>query len=159
MLLVAIITTLLCFLAVITSLSFIFSNQRWLWVLPFVLSLTFLFISIQPLYFNATNYISGSYMVEISPDRSVREVFPLVIVILWYFMILTLHYALKQVVKDNTYLSNKQKNLDESRYIEKKEFSNYQIKQLALKKLQVDIDQQTSGTTYPIKWVTFYDQH
>jgi hypothetical protein len=63
------------------------------------------------------------------------------------------------VVKDNTYLSNKQKNLDESRYIEKKEFSNYQIKQLALKKLQVDIDQQTSGTTYPIKWVTFYDQH
>jgi len=98
-------------------------------------------------------------MVEISPDRSVREVFPLVIVILWYFMILTLHYALKQVVKDNTYLSNKQKNLDESRYIEKKEFSNYQIKQLALKKLQVDIDQQTSGNTYPIKWVTFYDQH
>ncbi len=159
MLLVAIITTLLCFLAVITSLSFIFSNQRWLWILPFVLSITFFIISIQPLYLNATNYLSGSYMVQISPDRSVREVFPLVIVILWYFMILTLHYALKQVVKDNTYLSNKQKNLDESRYIEKKEFFKYQVKQLALKKLQVDIDQQTSGDTYPIKWVTLYDQH
>lgn len=159
MLLVAIVTTFLCFLAVITCVSFIFSNQRWLWILPFVLSITFLIISIQPLYLNATNFLSGSYMVQISPDRSVREVFPLVIVILWYFMILTLHYALKQVVKDNTYLSHKQKNLDESRYIEKKEFHAYQARRLALKKLQVDIEQQTSGDLYPIKWVTFYDQH
>ena len=159
MLLVAIVTTFLCFLAVITCASFIFSNQKWLWILPFVLSLTFLAISIQPLFLNATNFISGSYMVEISPDRSVREVFPLIIVILWYFMILTLHYALKQVVKDNTYITNKQKNLDESRYIEQKEYHKYQIHKLALKRLQVDIESQVSGDTYPIKWVTFYDQH
>ncbi len=119
----------------------------------------FFIISIPPLYLNATNYLSGSYQVSISPDRSVREIFPLAIVILWYFMILTLHYALKQVVKDNSYLSNKQKNLDESRYIEKKEFYAYQIRQLSLKKRQVDIEQQTSGDLYPIKWVTYYDEH
>lgn len=159
MLLVAVITTFLCFLAIVTCLKFIFSNQRWLWILPFVLSITFFMISIPPLRLNATNFITGSYLVEISPDKSVREIFPLVIVILWYFMILSLHYALKQVVKDNKYLTHKQKNLDESRYIEQKEYQKYLIKQLKLKKFQVDIDKQTSGNTYPIKWVTYYDQY
>ena len=135
------------------------SNQRWLWILPFIISITFFMISIPPLKENATALLSGSYMVQISPDRSVREIFPLIIVLLWYFMIITLYFSLKQVVKDNTYISNKKKNLDESRYIEQKEYQKYVIKQLTLRKTQVNIEKQTSGSSYPIKWVTFYDQH
>ncbi len=135
------------------------SNQRWLWILPFIISITFFMISIPPLKENATALLSGSYMVQISPDRSVKEIFPLIIVLLWYFMIITLYFSLKQVVKDNSYISHKKKNLDESRYIEQKEYQKYVIKQLTLRKTQVNIEKQTSGSSYPIKWVTFYDQH
>jgi len=158
-LLVAIITTFICFLSIIASLRFIFTKQGLFWLVPLVLSIVFLIMSISPLVLVASQVIDQSYQVTISPDRSVREIVPLIIVLLWYTMILSFRYALKLVIPDNTYLENKKKNLDEAQYIQKKERQKYLIQQMKRNKKKIDITQEVSGTTYPIKWVTLYDEH
>ena len=158
-LLVAIITTFICFLSIIASVRFLFTKQGLFWLIPLVLSVTFLIMSISPLVLVATQMIDGSYQVSISPDRSVREVVPLIIVLLWYTMILSFRYALKLVIPDNTYFENKKKNLDEAQYIQKKERQKYLIEQMKRNKKKIDISREVAGTTYPIKWVTLYDEH
>ena len=68
-LLVAIITTFICFLSIIASVRFLFTKQGLFWLIPLVLSVTFLIMSISPLVLVATQMIDGSYQVSISPDR------------------------------------------------------------------------------------------
>jgi magnesium-transporting ATPase (P-type) len=154
MLLIALFTTLLCFLSSAATLRFILSRQGWFWVLPFVISLFFLYISISPLYNISTQMVLGTYQVEISGDRSVREIIPLIIIILWYTMIITFRYALKRVVPDNRHLINTEKNLVEARYLEHIEHEKYQNRLKKEAKRIID----ESGTLYPFKWVTLFDE-
>jgi hypothetical protein len=159
MLLVALFTTLLCFLSAAACMRFLASRQGWFWVLPFVISITFLVISINPLYNIATGLAEGSYRVEISPDRSVREVVPLVIVLLWYTMIITFRYALKMVVPDNKHLLDTMKNLKEARYMQRIELRKYEreLKRKLRRENRVLLER--SGSRYPVTWVALFDEH
>lgn len=159
MLLVAVSTTLLCFLSAAACLRFLLSRQGWFWVLPLVISFAFLYISVTPLFLLATGMISGSYRVEISPDRSVREIIPLIIVLLWYTMIITFRYALKLVVPDNKHLLDTMKNVKEARYMQKIELRKFNKESRKHKKRQVKIERERAGVRYPRKWVTLFDEH
>jgi hypothetical protein len=158
MILVPIFTTLLCFLAGAASLRFILSRQGWFWVLPLILSVMFLYISIDPLMNVATGVISGSYSVEISPDRSVREVFPLIIVLIWYAMIITFRFALKMVVPVNRHLINTEKNLKESRYMQEVELRNLKKRIRMKTKQSLALLAYPQGDTYPIEWIELFDE-
>jgi len=158
MIFVPILTTLLCFLACAACLRFILSRQGWFWILPLIISTMFLYISIEPLMNVATGAVSGSYLVEISPDRSVREVFPLIIVLIWYAMIITFRYALKMVVPVNRHLINTEKNVKEARYMEKVELRSL-TKRIRLRKKRVAVAfTNTQGDIYPIEWVELFDE-
>lgn len=158
MILVPVFTTLLCFLAAAACFRFILSRQGWFWILPLIISAMFLYISIEPLMNVATGAVSGSYLVEISPDRSVREIFPLIIVLIWYSMIITFRYALKMVVPVNRHLINTEKNLNESRYMEKVELRDLK-KRVRLKSRRVlAFSSNSQGDTYPIEWVELFDE-
>jgi uncharacterized membrane protein len=159
MLLVAISTTLLCFLSAAACLRFLFSRQGWFWVLPLVISLAFLYISITPLFQLATGLASGSYRVEISPDRSVREIVPLIIVLLWYTMIVTFRYALKLVVPDNKHLLDTMKNVKEANYMQKIELRTYHKESARHMKRQIKIEREQAGIRYPRKWIALFDDH
>jgi hypothetical protein len=157
MILVPISTTLLCFLACAACLRFILSRQGWFWVLPLFISVSFLYISIDPLMKVATGLISGPYMVEISPDRSVREIIPLIIVFIWYSMIITFRYALKMVVPVNRHLLNTEKNLKESRYMEKVELRRRK-KTMRKKARRSDVmSRMQQGKIYTQDWVKLFD--
>jgi len=158
MLLVAIGTTLLCFLSAMATLRFLLSRQGWFWVLPLVLSVAFFYLSISPLYMVATEVITGSYQVEISPNRSVREIIPLIIVLLWYLMIITFRSALKLVVPDNKHLINTRKNLTEARYMERIELQKYYKLSRRKRRKEIRIKREHAGTRYPIKWVALFDE-
>ena len=159
MLLVAVFTTLLCFLSTVACLRFIVSRQGWFWVLPLVISLTFLYISINPLYQIATGMVSGTYRVEISPDRNVREIVPLVIVLLWYTMIITFRYALKMVVPDNKHLIDTMKNLKESEYMQRIELRKFHKASRRQRRRMIKIKREHAGTRYPQKWVALFDEN
>ena len=159
MLLVSVSTTLLCFLSAAACLRFIFSRQGWFWVLPLVISLAFLSISIAPLLANATGLVSGSYTVEISPDRSVREIIPLIIVLLWYSMVITFRYALKLVVPDNRHILDTMKNVKESQYMQRIELRRFNKESRRRLRRQIRIDAEQSGTRYPRTWVALFDDH
>jgi len=159
MLLVSVSTSLLCFLSAAACLRFIFSRQGWFWVLPLVISLAFLGISIDPLFKVATGMITGSYRVEISPDRNVREIIPLIIVLLWYTMIITFRYALKLVVPDNRHILDTMKNVKESQYMQKIELRKFNKEARKQLKRQIRIDAEQAGTRYPRKWVALFDEY
>lgn len=159
MLLVAIFTTLLCFLSAAACLRFLFSRQGWFWVFPFAISMVFLYISIAPLHAIATGLAAGTYEVTISPDRSVREVVPLIIVLLWYAMIITFRYALKMVVPDNKHLLDTMKNLKEARYMQRIELRKYQRETRKQLRKIVKVRLERSGTRYPVRWVALFDEH
>ena len=157
MILVPLATPLLCFLASAACLRFVLSRQGWFWVLPLFISAAFLYISIDPLMKVATGLTSGPYMVEISPDRSVREIIPLIIVFLWYSMIITFRYALKMVVPVNRHLINTEKNLKESRYMEKVELRRRK-KTMRKKARRSDImSRMQQGKNYTQDWVKLFD--
>ena len=158
MLLVAISTTLLCFLSCTACLRFIFSRQGWFWILPFLISAIFLYISIDPLIAIITSAVSGSYQIKISPDRSVREIVPLIIVLLWYTMIIAFRYALKAVVPVNQHLIDTQKNLHESRYLERVERRALRKKTENLIDRAYRTTQNQTGTLYPPEWVAGFDE-
>lgn len=159
MLLVAVFTTLLCFLSAAACLRFLVSRQGWFWVLPFVISVIFFYISISPLAIIATGLAEGSYQVEISPDRSVREVVPLLIILLWYTMIITFRYALKMVVPDNKHLLDTMKNLNEARYMQRIEVRRYQREARRRLRREHRVNLEYFGSRYPVKWVALFDEH
>jgi len=159
MLLVSVSTTLLCFLSAAACLRFLFSRQGWFWVLPLVISIGFLYISIAPLSQIASGMIAGSYRVEISPDRSVREIFPLLIVVLWYTMIITFRYALKLVVPDNRHMLDTMKNLKESRYMQRIELRKFQKASRKQQRKLIRIELEQSGVRYPSAWVALFDDY
>jgi len=158
MILVPIFTTLLCFLAVAACVRFILSQQGWFWILPLIISAIFLYISIDPLMNVATGAVTGSYLVEISPDRSIREIIPLIIVLIWYSMIITFRYALKMVVPVNRHLINTEKNLKESRYMEKVELRDLRKRVRQKTRRVLVLSSNTQGDTYPIEWVELFDE-
>jgi len=158
MILVPIFTTLLCFLAAAACMRFILSRQGWFWILPLIISAILMYISIEPLMNVATGAVSGSYLIEISPDRSVREILPLIIVLIWYAMIITFRYALKMVVPVNRHLINTAKNLKESRYMEKIEFRNLK-KRVRKKNRRTSTGfANTHGDMYSIEWIELFDE-
>lgn len=159
MLLVSVFTTLLCFLSAAACLRFLFSRQGWFWVFPLALSVIFLYISISPLHAIATGLLEGSYRVEISPDRSVREVVPLVIVLIWYAMIITFRYALKMVVPDNKHMLDTMKNLKEARYMQRIELRRYQRNARRKLRLAVRVHREHTGSRYPVNWIALFDDH
>lgn len=108
---------------------------------------------------NATQVIQGSYQVQISPDNSVREIVPLILVILWSFMLILHNFILSILIPKHTFLEQRKRNLDEARYIQQKEFKRFRLRQLRNRMNQVSIAQETGGERYPVKWITYYDQH
>jgi len=103
--------------------------------------------------------ISGSYVVEISPNRSVREIIPLIIVLLWYLMIITFRSALKLVVPDNKHLLDTKKNLNEARYMQRIELRKYYKLARRKRRKEIRIKREHAGTRYPRKWVALFDEH
>ncbi|MDD2404895.1 MAG: hypothetical protein PHU24_00400 [Sphaerochaetaceae bacterium] len=157
-LLVATSTTLLCFLSITACLRFVFSRQGWFWIIPLILSVVFFYISIDPLVQVLTGIATDTYRVTISPDRSVREIVPLIIVLLWYTMIIVFRYALKSVVPVNQQLIDTKKNLYESRYMEKVELKRMRRKAKRQLDAVTSSSRQESGTLYPLEWVARFDE-
>ena len=157
-LLVATSTTLLCFLSITACLRFVFSRQGWFWIIPLILSVVFFYISIDPLVQVLTGIATDTYRVTISPDRSVREIVPLIIVLLWYTMIIVFRYALKSVVPVNQQLIDTKKNLYESRYMEKVELKRMRRKVKRQLDAVTSSSRQESGTLYPLEWVERFDE-
>ncbi|MCK9286252.1 MAG: hypothetical protein WDA14_09055 [Sphaerochaetaceae bacterium] len=157
-LLVATSTTLLCFLSITACLRFVFSRQGWFWIIPLILSVVFFYISIDPLVQVLTGIATDTYRVTISPDRSVREIVPLIIVLLWYTMIIVFRYALKSVVPVNQQLIDTKKNLYESRYMEKVELKRMRRKAKRQLDAVTSSSRQESGTLYPLEWVERFDE-
>ncbi len=157
MLLIALSTTLLAFLASAATLRFLFSRQRWFWVLPFILSLLFLYLSLEPLHIVSTTILSGSYQVRLGPYRSVREIVPLIILFLWYMMIIIWRYALKQVISENKQLLQTKKNVQEAHYIEQLEVRNYEKKRKKKERAALRLYQEQGGNRYPLSWLNLMD--
>jgi hypothetical protein len=155
-LIIAILTTLFCFLSVASTLRFIFSKQGWFWVLPFIISAIFLYLTIDPLYVAATQLDGSSSEFLLSFDRSITILIPLIIVFLWYMMIVVFRYALKLVVPDNKYMEETMRNLREARYLQKLEYRKYMKSLNTLRKRDFIVDE-SSGNLYPIEWVMAFD--
>ena len=158
MFLVPIITTLLCFLTCAACLHYLLSRQGWLWVLPFSISGLFLYISIEPLMRVATGLSNGGDLVRISPDRSIAEVIPLIIVILWYLMVMIFHLTLKYVMPVNRHLSYTRKNLHETRYIERVETKMMKRSIRRRTRLALREIRNPKGSFYPLDWVALFDE-
>ena len=122
-----------------------------------MISVSFLAISIAPLQAIATGLVSGPYRVEISPDRSVREIIPLLIVLLWYTMIITFRYALKLVVPDNRHLLDTMKNVKEARYMQRIELRKFHKESRKLQRRQIRYERERSGVRYPVRWIALFD--
>ncbi len=159
MLLVAVTTSFILFLCLIASVRFLFTPRGVYWILPVIITLLFFMISLAPLKMNAVQVFEGSYQVQISPDTSVREIVPLIIVMLWASMLIIYNFLLSILIPKHTFLEQRKRNLDEARYIQQKEFKRFRLKQLRNRMNQVSIAQETGGDRYPVKWITYYDQH
>ena len=123
-----------------------------------ILSVVFFYISIDQLVQVLTGIATDTYRVTISPDRSVREIVPLIIVLLWYTMIIVFRYALKSVVPVNQQLIDTKKNLYESRYMEKVELKRMRRKAKRQLDAVTSSSRQESGTLYPLEWVERFDE-
>ncbi|MFA7371695.1 MAG: hypothetical protein WCY78_07250 [Sphaerochaetaceae bacterium] len=153
MLLVAIGTTLLYFLAAIYAVRSIFSRQGWFWVIPFLLSLIFLYMSLTPLYQVAIGIKAlGTY-------RSIDEIFPLIIAFLWFLLVVTMRAALRIAVPANKHLIDTKKSLEEARYINEIELRKYRQEVRRLRRQATRVRREQMGTIYPLEWVALYDEY
>ena len=76
---------LLVFMAFLTTLRFILSREGAFWLLPCLLSIIFIFQDLDTLIAIA------ELGIEYDP-RTMRNIAPLLIAILWYLSIITFHY-------------------------------------------------------------------
>ncbi len=157
-LLVAVTTTFILFISLFASVRALFTPRRVYWILPLIITALFFLISLAPLHLNATQVMEGGYRVSISPDTSVREVVPLIIVLLWGAMLIIYNSVLSILMPKHTFIEQRRKNLDEARYIQQKEYKRFRIRQFKKSMKQVSISQETGGDSYPVKWITYYDQ-
>jgi len=159
MLLVALTTSFILFVCLIASVRFLFSPRGIYWILPLIITALFFFISLAPLKMNAVQVYQGTYPVQISPDTSVREVIPLVIVMLWATLLIIHNFLLSILIPKKTFQEQRKRNLDEARYIQEKEYRRYRQNLLRDRMKQVSIAQETGGDRYPVQWITYYDQY
>lgn len=105
---------LLSFLALVTSMRFIFSRQGLYWVFPAIISLLLFFQDlIILLSLGEANITSFSYTFE--------NFFPFVLSSLWYIMIAVFYHALSRNTSENKFESESRKNRKEAEYLEKYE--------------------------------------
>jgi len=106
----------------------------------------------------ATGLSNGGDLVRISPDRSIAEVIPLIIVILWYLMVMIFHLTLKYVMPVNRHLSYTRKNLHEARYIERVETKMMKRRIRSRTRLALREIRNPKGSFYPLDWVALFDE-
>ncbi len=159
MLLIAIGTTLLCFLATLLSIRFIFSRQGWFWVLPSLISLIFLYISIGPLYRVAFGKMGAEYMIQLSAYRSIDGIFPLIVVVLWFLLVISLRLALRIAVPANKHLIDTKRNLAEARYVNELELRRYRREANILRRQATREAREVQGKIYPLEWIALYDEY
>ncbi|HHU88329.1 MAG: hypothetical protein ACOXZ2_00895 [Sphaerochaetaceae bacterium] len=158
MLLIAIGTTLVCFLSAVLSIRYIFSRQGWFWIIPSFISLIFLYLSLGPLFRVAFGNIGEAYQIQLSPYRSIDGIFPLIVVVLWFLLVISLRIALRIAVPENKHLIDTKRNLAEARYVNYLELKLYRKEAHKLRRKAAKEAREVQGKTYPLEWVALYDE-
>lgn len=158
MLLIAVGTTLLCFLSAILAIRFIFSRQGWFWIIPSMISLIFLYLSLEPLFRVAFGNIGEAYQIQLSPYRSIDGIFPLIVVVLWFLLVISLRIALRIAVPENKHLIDAKRNLAEARYVSYLELQHYRREARKLRRKATREAREVQGNIYPLQWVALYDE-
>lgn len=142
-LLISLCTVLLFLLATVACLRFLFRRQGWLWIIPLLISVLFVYLSMGQLRQAATGTLLFSS----------RQPLFLVIALLWYATIIVFYSALKQAIPEKRYLEHAKKQRTEQRYLERIEQKKQQI---AIRKLTKEVSQE-SGDRYPVRWITLFE--
>lgn len=103
---------LLSFMALLSSVRFLFSRQGGYWILPTLISIVLCFYNLNNLL-----VIGEAGFANYVP--TVISTLPTVLSFLWYIMVIVFHYALKLAIPENKYLNDSIKNKKESVYLEK----------------------------------------
>ena len=111
---IPLISLLFCFMAFLTTMRFILSREGVYWLLPAIISII-LFVQNLDLVIQITE-MGLSY-----DPRTLRNIAPLVIAVLYYISIITFHYALRFKIAENRFRVENRKNRTEALFIEKVE--------------------------------------
>ena len=109
---ITIASTLLSFMALLSSLRFLFTRQGLFWIVP-------LFISSILLYQNINSVLF--YGETESARVTLSILLPAFLSLFWYALVVIFHYTLKLAIPENKYINDSRKNLKEAMYIEKYE--------------------------------------
>lgn len=109
----SILSLLLSFMALISSLRFLFSRQAPYWIIPIIISLI--------LSLDNLNSIFSLSALDSNVNLTVSSLLPFLLSISWYSMIISFRFALKIAIPENRYLIDSKKNLNEALYLEKVE--------------------------------------
>ena len=109
---ITIFAALLSFMALLSSLRFLFTRQALFWIVP-------LFISAILLYQNITSVLF--YGETIENRITLAVLLPAFLSLFWYALVVIFHYTLKLAIPENKYINDSRKNLKEALYIEKYE--------------------------------------
>ena len=110
---ITIAATLLSFMALLSSLRFIFSRQCIFWVIPLLISLILLLENINTLL------LFGEEPIE--EEITFMNLLPAFLSLFWYALVVIFHYTLKLAIPENKYINDSRKNMYEAQYLEKHE--------------------------------------
>ncbi|MFA5514249.1 MAG: hypothetical protein WDA17_04945 [Sphaerochaetaceae bacterium] len=147
MLLIDIAIALLFFLSAVTVLPLIFRKRGGFWIIPLLISLLFLYKSIVPIYSESDILLSKDIL-------TIDGLFFPLIALLWFLMILTFKRAFRTRIKETRELIEKEKALNEARYVENVQIAHSKRQQKRLAK----IAEAQKGELYPFEWILLFDE-
>lgn len=103
--------TFLTFMAILSSLRFIFSRQGIFWIIPLLISAILFYQNINTLLYFGEGVTDGRI--------TFLSILPVMLALFWYALIIIFHYTLKLAIPENKYINDSKKNLKEAQYLEK----------------------------------------
>ncbi|MCH3908643.1 MAG: hypothetical protein LKE39_10595 [Sphaerochaeta sp.] len=115
------------------------------WILPLLFTLA-MGLSNGMLLFGSASPFSTSILVDA------------LLSVLWYAIVITFHYALKRVIRENNYQERVKKDLAESRWQLKVDARAMEAKEESLKLLANGKPRAFDRGIYPSEWTDYFDQ-
>lgn len=156
MLLIAIFTTLLFFLAAVTSLFYLWGHKGGRWLFALLVSGLLLYLSLGPLVEQLVNTLPEFSFSSVSFSRNPADYVLAAIALFWFIQLLVLHRAVSSFDRESAYLTEKRKNLHESRLMEQVEGKNLVRQKRAERKLARLLAKEEQGDLYPSGWATLF---
>lgn len=156
MLLVAIFTTLLFFLSAITALFYLWGHKGGRWFLSLLVSALLLYLSLGPLVELLSQTLPKFNLMSQSFSRNVRDYVLPAIALFWFLQLLILHRAVSTYDHEGAYLTEKRKNLHESRLMEQVESKELAKQKRETKKMARMLSREEKGDLYPSDWAALF---